>query len=198
MRLADARTPTLPVTSMTRLAVIALALAIVSAPRASAQTQQAGASPCAGDSNYQRLAFWVGDWEVVDSTGAHYATQRVRTVIDSCAITAEWTGRVGDKGLNLSAYDRTTGEWRQVYVSNQVPAPLGVTLRRSDPSYTGPGLRFIALLGAPAGNLARSRVTIMPLAGQRVMQLFEDSSDGGATWHPVFKAEHRPERPQTP
>ena len=79
------------------------------------------ASPCAADSNYQRLAFWVGDWEVTDSTGAHYASQRVRTVVDACAITAEWTGRVGDKGLNMSAFDEKTGEWRQVYVSNQVP-----------------------------------------------------------------------------
>jgi len=177
---------------MTRLALgVAMTLTIVCASRASAQTQQAGASPCAADSNYQRLAFWVGDWEVVDSTGAHYANQRVRAVIDSCAITAEWTGRVGDKGLNLSAYDRQTGEWRQVYVSNQVPAPLGITLRRSDPSYAGPGLRFIPLLAAPAGNLVRSRVTIMPLTDRRVMQLFEDSSDGGKSWRTVFKAEHR-------
>jgi len=184
---------------MTRLALrVALTLAVVCAARASAQTRQLGMSPCAADSNYQRLAFWVGDWEVVDSTGAHYATQRVRSAVDSCAITAEWTGRVGDKGLNLSAFDRQTGEWRQVYVSNQVPAPLGVTLRRSDTSYSGPGLRFIPLVVAPAGNLERSRVTIMPLSARRAMQLFEDSSDGGKTWHTVFKAEHRLLRSDAP
>jgi hypothetical protein len=129
---------------------------------------------------------------VVDSTGAHYATQRVRAVIDNCAITAEWTGRVGDKGMNLSAFDGRTGEWRQMYVSNQVPAPLGVTLRRSDPSYGGPGIRFIPLLDPPTGNRARSRVTIMPLSDHRAMQLFEDSKDGGQTWLVVFRAEHRP------
>ena len=129
---------------------------------------------------------------MVDSTGAHYATQRVRAVIDNCAITAEWTGRVGDKGMNLSAFDGRTGEWRQMYVSNQVPAPLGVTLRRSDPSYGGPGIRFIPLLDPPTGNRARSRVTIMPLSDHRAMQLFEDSKDGGQTWLVVFRAEHRP------
>ena len=143
------------------------------------------------DSNYQRLAFWVGDWEVVDSTGAHYATQRVRAVLDDCAITAEWNGRVGDKGLNLSAYDRRTGEWRQVYVSNQVPSPMGVQLRRSDPSYGGPGVRFVALIDPPSDSQSRSRVTIMPLAGNRAMQLFEDSKDSGQSWHVLFKAEHR-------
>jgi hypothetical protein len=155
------------------------------------RAHSATAPPCTTDSNYQRLAFWVGDWEVVDSTGAHYATQRVRAVLDACAIAAEWTGRVGDKGMNVSAFDGRTGEWRQVYVSNQVPAPTGVSIRRSDPSYNGPGIRFIALVDPPPGNLARSRVTIMPLDGHRVMQLFEDSKDGGTTWQVVFKAEHR-------
>jgi hypothetical protein len=146
---------------------------------------------CTSDLNYQRLAFWVGDWEVVDSTGAHYAYQRVRAVIDDCAITAEWTGRVGDKGLNLSAFDRQTGEWRQVYVSNQVPAPLGVSLRRSDPTYSGPGVRFIPLIEQPAGELTRSRETNMPMSDHRALQLFEDSHDGGKTWSVIFKAEHR-------
>jgi hypothetical protein len=154
------------------------------------------ASPCEADSNYQRLAFWVGDWEVTDSTGAHYAMQRVRSVMDACAITAEWTGRVGDKGLNVSAFDVKTGEWRQVYVSNQVPSTNGVIVRKSDSSYMGPGVRFIPLL-EPTG-LMRSRVTIMPLSDHRAMQLFEDSPDGGKTWHTVFKAEHRAQRISEP
>lgn len=154
-----------------------------------AALRSAPASPCAADSNYQRLAFWVGDWEITDSAGAHYATQRVRMVVDACAITAEWTGRVGDKGLNMSAFDVKTGEWRQVYVSNQVPSATGVIVRKSDPSYVGPGVRFIPLQ-EPTG-LSRSRVTIMPLSDHRAMQLFEDSPDGGKTWHILFKAEHR-------
>ncbi|MES1259953.1 MAG: hypothetical protein ABUL71_05105 [Gemmatimonadota bacterium] len=156
-----------------------------------AQPRLAAASPCAADSNYQRLSFWVGDWDVVDSSGAHYAVQRVHSVIDGCALTVEWTGRVGDKGLGMTAFDGRKGEWRQVYVSNQVPSPSGVNIRKSDPSYHGPGVRFVSLVDPPATDLARSRVTIMPMTGHRAMQLFEDSSDGGKTWHVLFKAEHR-------
>src|SRR4051812_37613813 len=156
------------------------------------------ASPCAAQPDYQRLAFWVGDWEVLDDKGAHYATQRVRTAVDACAITAEWSGRAGDKGLSVSAFDRRSGEWRQVYVSNQVPSPTGVHLRKSDPSYSGPGVRFIPLLDPTDGSPARSRVTIMPLNDKRAMQLFEDSSDGGKTWHTQFQAEHRPLRTGEP
>jgi hypothetical protein len=176
-----------------RAVVVAAILASIPAQRSQAQGRGAGeTSPCAADPNYQRLAFWVGEWEVLDSTGARYATQRVHTAVDACAITVEWTGRVGDKGLGLSAFDGRTGEWRQVYVSNQIPSPSGVQLRKSDPTYSGPGVRFIPLLDPAGSTLARSRVTVMPSGDRHVLQLFEDSSDGGKTWHTLFKADHRP------
>ncbi|MGZ5127583.1 MAG: hypothetical protein ACXWC1_32865 [Burkholderiales bacterium] len=144
---------------------IAVAVNLISAPfhrRESEPAQTATTSPCTADSSYQRLAFWVGDWDVFDSTGAHYATQRVSAVIDECAITAEWSSGGGNKGMGLSAFDMNTHQWRQIYVSNQVPFRSGVTLRKSDPSYTGPGIRFIPLPDQAAANLAQSRVTIMP------------------------------------
>ncbi|MEP6622232.1 MAG: hypothetical protein ABJE47_23115 [bacterium] len=174
--------------------MVVATLASASLHRSDAQQpRRAATSPCPSDSNYQRLAFWVGDWEVVDSTGAHYATQRVRTVVEGCAITVDWAGRAGDKGLSVFGFDARSAEWRQIYVSNQAPFPSGVPLRKSDPSYSGPGLRFIALLDQPAGNLAQSRVTIMPMSDRRVMQLFENSKDGGKTWQTVFKGENRPQ-----
>ncbi|HET7187887.1 MAG TPA: hypothetical protein VFI52_07020, partial [Gemmatimonadaceae bacterium] len=80
-------------------------------PNDLAKPTLATASPCAADSNYQRLAFWVGDWEVFDSVGTRYASQRVSAVLDACAITAEWTGPAGGKGISLSAFDVRAGEW---------------------------------------------------------------------------------------
>jgi len=176
------------------LGALTVAVSLAPAPfhrRESEPAQGATASPCVADSSYQRLAFWVGDWDVFDSTGAHYATQRVRAVIDECAIAAEWESSGGNKGMGLSAFDMKTHEWKQIYVSNQVPFRSGVTLRTSDSWYTGPGIRFISLPDRAAANLAQSRVTIMPLSGHRALQQFEDSRDGGKTWKIVFKAEHR-------
>ncbi len=154
--------------------------------------QNATTSPCLTDSSYQRLAFWVGDWDVYDSTGAKYATQRVRTVIDECAITAEWASGGGNKGLGLSAFDLKSRAWKQVYVSNQVPFRSGVTVRRSDPSYTGPGIRFVSVSDPATESSMQNRVTILPLSDHRALQQFEESRDGGKTWKVVFKAEHRP------
>lgn len=156
-----------------------------------AWAQAAAKYPCAADSSYQRLAFWVGDWDVVDSTGARYAAQRVHSAVDACAVTAEWTGLGGSRGLGVSAYDAKLGAWKQVYVTNQVPSPAGVFVRKSDASYKGPGVRFIPMIDPAPGELAVSRVTIMPFGDHGAMQLFEDSRDGGKTWRTVFKAEHR-------
>jgi len=177
------------------LGIIAMAGSAVAAPdpdRDPVIRALVAASPCATDSSYQRLAFWIGDWEISDSVGTHYATQRVHSAVDGCALTVEWTGRAGDKGLGITAFDGKTREWRQIYVSNQVPSPSGVNVRKSDPSYRGPGVRFISIIEPAGTDLARSRITIMPLSGHRAMQLFEDSSDGGKTWRVLFKAEHRP------
>jgi hypothetical protein len=102
-----------------------------------------------------------------------------------------WTGRVGDKG---DKYLGVRCPYRRLETGlrfESVPSPEGIELRKSDRSYDGPGIRFVPLLETPPGNPSRSRVTIMPLSGHHVLQLFEDSSDGGKTWHTLFKAEHR-------
>jgi hypothetical protein len=159
-------------------------------PARSTRDAAANAAPCSADSGYRRLSFWVGDWTVFDSTGKRYASQRVRDVLDQCAMTVEWTGSVGDKGLSIYAYDARATRWKQMYVSNQTPRPLGVILRESDPTYDGPGVRFISMIAPPAGA-TQSRITITPLSQGGVMQLFEDSHDGGRTWATVFRGEHR-------
>jgi hypothetical protein len=181
-------------TPVTLLGALAVAMNLTLAPLHRWEiepAQTATTTPCTADSSYQRLAFWIGDWDVYDSTGARYATQRVHPVIDECAITTEWTSGGGNKGLGLFAFDLKTRQWKQVYVSNQVPFRSGVTLRTSDPSYTGPGIRFISLLAPAAGDSVQARVTIMPLSGPRVLQQFEESRDRGQTWKVVFKGEHR-------
>jgi hypothetical protein len=164
------------------------ALAAASPPRRSLESI---VPPCVTDTNFQRLAFWIGDWEIRDSAGQYYANQFVRPVVDGCGVTAEWIGRDGNTGMSVSAYDSHAGEWRQVYISNQWPDPLGVQLRRSDSTYRGRGVRFIALTDPPPSQLTRSRITISPLVNHRALQLFEQSNDGGKTWRVVFRAEHR-------
>ena len=73
-------------TYLQRLRALPIAAILTFAPlhhSAIALGQTVKTSPCAGDSSFQRLAFWVGDWEVLDSAGNHYANQlnRARVTI---------------------------------------------------------------------------------------------------------------------
>ena len=94
--------------------------------------------------------------------------------------------------MSMTAYDPRTRDWKQVYVSNQVPATAGISIRKSDPTYDGPGVRFIPLADPARGDTVRVRLTIAPLADHRARQQFEQSRDGGKTWRTLFNAEHRP------
>ena len=161
--------------------------------RARDRREPVAPAPCSTDSGYRRLAFWVGDWTVFDSTGKRYASQRVRDAVDGCALTVEWNGGGNNQGLSLFGFDARSTTWRQMYVSNQIPQPTGVILRQSDPEYSGPGVRFISIVTPPAGA-SRSRITIAPIPDGGVVQLFEDSRDDGKTWTTQFKAVHRPAR----
>jgi hypothetical protein len=67
------------ITSFGRLGAIAVVATTAFAPShhdaaGPRRRAAAAASPCAADSSYQRLAFWVGDWGVHDSAGTRYAT----------------------------------------------------------------------------------------------------------------------------
>jgi hypothetical protein len=174
-------------------AVVAASGTSQSTPRPASlaqQTRSVSAGKCRNDPNYQRLAFWIGDWDVLDSAGAHYATQRVHPVLDHCALTAEWIGPAGGTGFAFFAFDGKPGEWKQMYASNQVPMAMGVKIRRSDPTYAGQGIRLIPT-GDDAAAVMQTRVTIRPTEEKRVVEEFEDSSDGGKTWKLVFSGVHR-------
>jgi hypothetical protein len=172
--------------SLAALLVLALPLA------ARAQSDAPRQSPCVIDSEYQRLAFWIGDWTILDTAGAFYARQQVKPVVDGCALEVQWTGRSGDKGIGVTVYDAKSRTWKQIYASNQTPYASSVKYRSSDPSYRGPGVRFLPVLSPADDTRLLTRITIMPLSDRKVLQQFEDSSDGGTTWQVQFRAIHQP------
>ena len=64
------------------------AAALLGASRMSAQPQPI--AKCASDSAFHALDFWIGDWTVVDSTGAHLGTNRIEKILEGCAVTETW------------------------------------------------------------------------------------------------------------
>jgi hypothetical protein len=64
--------------------------------------------------------FWLGEWTVRWGEGAHGANRVTKSLGDRVVV-EEFDGRPGItlRGMSVSVFDRTAGEWRQTWVDNE-------------------------------------------------------------------------------
>lgn len=97
---------------MTRFLLTAL-LALLLAS-ASAQDE----CPCCTE-NHTMFDFWVGDWVVHDTTGAHVGDNTIEKLEDGCILSEHWRGAKGSTGRSYSYFNRTDGTWNQVWIDSK-------------------------------------------------------------------------------
>lgn len=163
---------------------LALILAAVSAAAAKAQQ----APPTCVATEHRQFDFWVGDWEVVDTAGTVLGHNRVTREKSGCVIHEHWTGSRGMTGESFNLYDRSTGMWHQTWVSS-----TGALLLLDGGLVNGD----MVLRGETQGpnGTQLQRITWRRLDGGNVLQLWETSSDAGATWSEAFRGIYRPVTP---
>lgn len=162
--------------------LVAVSLAIGSAHPASAQTAPAGKPPPCSAAEHRQFDFWLGRWEVRDPSGKVVGHNRIEAAHGGCALIENWTSVAGVTGTSVNIYDRDRRQWHQTWVDS------GGGLLQLDGSRldTAMVLAGDALDADAQGKTARQRITWTPLAGGRVRQLWESSSDGGKTWSVAF------------
>jgi hypothetical protein len=153
------------------LASIALLLT-VGAPAASQSP------PRCDDPKYRQLDFWVGDWNVT-SGGKQAGTNLVTQEESGCLVHEHWTGAGGGTGQSFNFYDRSDGQWHQVWVSSN-----GTTLFLSG-RYADGRLVYGGVAPGPQRAPQQQRLTFFHNADGTVRQLWESSSDG-KQWQTVF------------
>lgn len=169
------------------LALLLLALA----PSARAQaTNQPPPRPCENNLAWQRLDFWVGDWDVyVGETKV--GANRIEKILHGCALLEHWRDARGRQGKSLFYFNPVTGDWKQVWVTESGSVKEKTLLA----DYDGPGVRFQGRLPQPDGSAILDRTTLTPLDAGAVRQLIEQSRDDGETWTVGFDATYRPAAP---
>ena len=164
------------------LAALAVPAALVSP--VAAQSPQPPA--CADRPAFGWLDFWVGDWKVMVGE-QQVGTNRIRKVLDGCAVTEEWTDARGREGRSLFYMSPASGGWRQVWVTDRALVPGGVKEKRLIARFPDGALRFQGEIAADE-VVVLDRTTWTPLDNGRVRQVIERSDDGGATWRTGFDA----------
>jgi hypothetical protein len=153
-------------------------LAVVVVCSAAAQTAAPPPPKCDAP-EYRQFDFWVGSWDVT-MRGQPAGGNLVTLEEGGCLVHEHWTGKGGGTGQSFNFFDRDDGAWHQVWVSN-TGSVLYLTGHYADGTLT-----YLGETRRPDGTSLRHRLSFHPNGDGTVRQLWETSSDSGATWAVSF------------
>ncbi len=67
---------------------------------------------------YNQFDFWVGEWDVFDTTGKKVGENNIRKVEGGCLLTERWEGMAGSTGRSQNFFTPEDSLWNQVWVDN--------------------------------------------------------------------------------
>ena len=168
-------------------------LALLVSPGLAASARAQTGAPCASDSTYSALDFWLGEWDVLVGDQI-VGTNRITRVLKGCAVLEEWRDTMGGEGRSLFYVEPGTHRWKQVWVTDDARQVGGTKEKHLIARLPDGGVRFQGELPLPDGGLVLDRTTLTPLRTGEVRQLIETSRDGGTTWRAGFDARYRKRR----
>ena len=158
-----------------------------------AAAQTGDAPRCSDSAIYEKLDFWVGEWDVFVADKV-VGRNRIEKALDGCVIFEHWTASDGGEGKSLFFvdYDR---RWAQIWVTQWAMAPGGVKEKVMVDDPPEGSVRFQGVIRHEDVGAWLDRTTLTPLQDGTVRQLIESSEDGGESWFPTFDAIYRPRTP---
>ena len=130
---------------------------------------------------FRQFDFWIGSWEVFDSTDALLGRNVIAVIQDSCVLRENWTSaRSPYTGTSYNFYDPASETWSQTWIDNQ-----GGSLQLKG----GLVESTMQLLSSPSkdgqGRMVVNRITWTPLPDGTVRQQWDTKADEGA-WTTLF------------
>jgi hypothetical protein len=130
---------------------------------------------------FRQFDFFAGDWDaydVADSTKI-IARNHVTPMLDGCALRERYVQNDGLEGESFSTYDEARHGWHQSWITNH-----GSMLLLDGGMVDGRMVLTATERGADGkASLLRG---VWWTKGSAVRERAERSTDGGATWSPVF------------
>lgn len=137
---------------------------------------------------YHQFDFWIGDWDVFDtSTHERSAHVRVEPILDGCALREQYEDLNGMRGESLSSYGPGTRKWQQTWLTNRGQLLIIHGARQ------GEQMKFTGAFQGGSGNDPLVRASWIPTQGE-VRETASRSIDGGKNWTPWFDLTFRPRK----
>ncbi|HEX3470656.1 MAG TPA: hypothetical protein VHT28_05675 [Silvibacterium sp.] len=154
------------------------------------QTFAADAGLCSKNPQNRQLDYWLGDWTISGPGSSSSATSRVYLTLDDCMVVESWDGGRGHRGENMFAWSADDKSWHGMFADNEgrVHVFLAGKVAVGTAEFTG------SSHGAD-GDVILNRVKIVRLGPNEVEQVWQKSSDNGATWSTEFRGEYSRKTP---
>jgi hypothetical protein len=132
--------------------------------------------PCLYSKEARQFDFWVGDWDVKSTTGQSAGKSKIEKMLGECVIFENWTSALPNiyAGKSINLYNSVTKKWMQTWVDDK-----GGLLEFINGEYKDNQMMFVTL---PDAKNQVTRLTFFNLNPNLVRQVFEVTTDNGATW----------------
>ena len=147
---------------------------------ASAQTPTNVPAPRCSSAEYRQFDFWLGEWDVAQGDKPA-GRNSIRSILNGCAISEEWSGTGGFKGNSLNFYSAETKRWHQTWIDSQ-----GQSLALSGQFDGG----SMTLQSTPADTFPRHKITWTPTSEKSLRQLWQVQNAPGAEWKTLFDGKY--------
>jgi hypothetical protein len=150
--------------------------------------------PCQTDSNYNDFDFWVGEWEVYNTSNKLAGISKVSKILDNCVILEEWTSSNSQQGFiysgkSLNSYNASTKQWQQNWVDN-----TGSSTEFLTGVFKNNSMEFISRPFKKDNKDCIRRLTFFNLKNGNIRQLGEISNDQSITFTIEYDLEYRPKK----
>jgi tetratricopeptide (TPR) repeat protein len=140
---------------------------------------------CDGQAEYRQFDFWLGEWDVRPYSSPN-ALPIARSVIErangNCTIVENYYTKGAYIGKSFNIYDPSAKKWRQFWNDN-----LGQVLQfEGEFDAKENALKYRSEARNSQGQKVLSKMTFYNLSPEKVRQVWETSTDDGATWALAF------------
>lgn len=138
-------------------------------------------APCMDTAENRQFDFWVGEWNVVQtSDGQSAGDSKIELILGNCVIQENWTsrGNIGYAGKSYNVYNSNLKRWEQFWADNSAGMiHFYGNLKDSVMDY------WTDEIPQPDGTKLKRHLQFIPMGPDKVRQFSQGSTDGGKTWN---------------
>lgn len=144
-----------------------------------------GTTPCMTDAESRQLDYWVGNWTMPDSSGSGQSTSKVYLSLDQCLFIEHWENSKGHVTEKMFAYSPEDKKWSGMFADNEGRVHVFI-----DGKVSAGVAEFHGSSRGPNGEAVLHRLKVVRMAGNKLEETWEKSTDNGSNWTSVYRADY--------